>query len=224
MLIKRFVVFLFSLFLFLNGFAQKATIYGTISDYFNHPLFGASVSVFGKPIGTTTDEDGKYSLDIPVNISLKIIISFTGLSSDSIIVKLSEGERRILSKSLKENIFQMRDVTIEDRSFKSENIKTLNPKVVRYLPTPNQSVEDLLKTMPGVSSANELSSTYSVRGGNYDENLVYINDFEVYRPLLIRSGQQEGLSVINPDMVEGINFSAEDSMLFMVISFLPFWI
>ena len=208
MLIKRFVVFLFSLFLFLNGFAQKATIYGTISDYFNHPLFGASVSVFGKPIGTTTDEDGKYSLDIPVNISLKIIISFTGLSSDSIIVKLSEGERRILSKSLKENIFQMRDVTIEDRSFKSENIKTLNPKVVRYLPTPNQSVEDLLKTMPGVSSANELSSTYSVRGGNYDENLVYINDFEVYRPLLIRSGQQEGLSVINPDMVEGINFSA----------------
>ena len=208
MLIKRFVVFLFSLFLFLNGFAQKATIYGTISDSFNHPLFGASVSVFGKPIGTTTDEDGKYSLDIPVNISLKIIISFTGLSSDSIIVKLSEGERRILSKSLKENIFQMRDVTIEDRSFKSENIKTLNPKVVRYLPTPNQSVEDLLKTMPGVSSANELSSTYSVRGGNYDENLVYINDFEVYRPLLIRSGQQEGLSVINPDMVEGINFSA----------------
>ena len=208
MLIKRFVVFLFSLFIFLNGFAQKATIYGTISDSFNHPLFGASVSVFGKPIGTTTDEDGKYFLDVPVNISLKIIISFTGLSSDTVIVKLSEGERRIISKKLKENVFQMRDVNIEDKSFKSENIKTLNPKVVRYLPTPNQSVEDLLKTMPGVSSANELSSTYSVRGGNYDENLVYINDFEVYRPLLIRSGQQEGLSVINPDMVEGINFSA----------------
>ena len=208
MLIKRFVVFLFSIFLFLNGFAQKATISGTISDSFNHPLFGASVSVFGKSIGTTTDEDGKYLIEVPINISLKIIISFTGLSSDSVVIKLTEGERRIISKSLKENVFQMRDVNIEDRSFKSENIKTLNPKVVRYLPTPNQSVEDLLKTMPGVSSANELSSTYSVRGGNYDENLVYINDFEVYRPLLIRSGQQEGLSVINPDMVEGINFSA----------------
>ena len=208
MLIKRFVVFLFSIFLFLNGFAQKATISGIISDSFNHPLFGASVSVFGKPIGTTTDEDGKYSLDVPINISLKIILSFTGLSTDSIFVKLAEGEQRTISKSLKENIYQMRDVNIDDKSFKSENIKTLNPKVVRYLPTPNQSVEDLLKTMPGVSSANELSSTYSVRGGNYDENLVYINDFEVYRPLLIRSGQQEGLSVINPDMVEGINFSA----------------
>ena len=208
MLIKRFVVFLFSIFLFLNGFAQKATISGIISDSFNHPLFGASVSVFGKSIGTTTDEDGKYSLDVPINISLKIILSFTGLSSDSVFVKLAEGEQRTISKSLKENIFQMRDVNIDDKSFKSENIKTLNPKVVRYLPTPNQSVEDLLKTMPGVSSANELSSTYSVRGGNYDENLVYINDFEVYRPLLIRSGQQEGLSVINPDMVEGINFSA----------------
>ena len=208
MLIKRFVVFLFSIFLFLNGFAQKATISGIISDSFNHPLFGASVSVFGKSIGTTTDEDGKYSLDVPINISLKIILSFTGLSTDSVFVKLAEGEQRTISKSLKENIFQMRDVNIDDKSFKSENIKTLNPKVVRYLPTPNQSVEDLLKTMPGVSSANELSSTYSVRGGNYDENLVYINDFEVYRPLLIRSGQQEGLSVINPDMVEGINFSA----------------
>ena len=208
MLIKRFVVFLFSIFLFLNGFAQKATISGIISDSFNHPLFGASVSVFGKPLGTTTDEDGKYSLDVPINISLKIILSFTGLSTDSVFVKLAEGEQRTISKSLKENIFQMRDVNIDDKSFKSENIKTLNPKVVRYLPTPNQSVEDLLKTMPGVSSANELSSTYSVRGGNYDENLVYINDFEVYRPLLIRSGQQEGLSVINPDMVEGINFSA----------------
>ena len=208
MLIKRFVVFLFSILLFLNGFAQKATISGIISDSFNHPLYGASVSVFGKPLGTTTDEDGKYSLDVPINISLKIILSFTGLSTDSVFVKLAEGEQRTISKSLKENIFQMRDVNIDDKSFKSENIKTLNPKVVRYLPTPNQSVEDLLKTMPGVSSANELSSTYSVRGGNYDENLVYINDFEVYRPLLIRSGQQEGLSVINPDMVEGINFSA----------------
>src|SRR5204862_3781222 len=79
---------------------------------------------------------------------------------------------------------------------------------VGVLPTPNQSVEDIIKMMPGVSSANELSSTYSVRGGNYDENLVYINDFEVYRPLLVRSGQQEGLSIINPDMVEGISFSA----------------
>ena len=148
MLIKRFVVFLFSIFLFLNGFAQKATISGIISDSFNHPLFGASVSVFGKSIGTTTDEDGKYSLDVPINISLKIILSFTGLSTDSVFVKLAEGEQRTISKSLKENIFQMRDVNIDDKSFKSENIKTLNPKVVRYLPTPNQSVEDLLKTMP----------------------------------------------------------------------------
>ena len=104
MLIKRFVVFLFSIFLFLNGFAQKATISGIISDSFNHPLFGASVSVFGKSIGTTTDDDGKYSLDVPINISLKIILSFTGLSSDSVFVKLAEGEQRTISKSLKENI------------------------------------------------------------------------------------------------------------------------
>ena len=209
MLIKRFV-FLLLIFLFVSnaGFAQKAFISGTITDSLNRPLFGVTVAVFGKPFGTTTDEAGKYTLRVPANENLKIVFSFTGLRSDSVSISLPEGERKEISRSLKEKFFQMHDVTIEDKSFKNENIKTLDPKVVSFLPTPNQSVEDLLKTMPGVSSANELSSTYSVRGGNYDENLVYINDFEVYRPLLVRSGQQEGLSVINPDMVEGINFSA----------------
>ena len=209
MQIKRFIIFLF-IFLFTSFFvlAQKAFISGTITDSLNHPLFGATVAVFGKPYGTITDEVGKYNLQVPANENLKIVISFTGLRSDTATVFLISEERKIISKSLKENIFQMPDINIEDKSFKSENIKTLDPKVIRFLPTPNQSVEDLLKTMPGVSSVNELSSTYSVRGGNYDENLVYINDFEVYRPLLVRSGQQEGLSVINPDMVSAINFSA----------------
>lgn len=105
-------------------------------------------------------------------------------------------------------IYQITEFTVYDKSLKSENATPIDPKIVKMIPTPNQSVEDILKTLPGVSSANELSSTYNVRGGNYDENLVYINDFEVYRPMLVRSGQQEGLSVINPDMVDGIKFSA----------------
>ena len=209
MFLNRFAFFfiLFNL-IYVTSIAQNAFISGIITDSLNNPLFGATVSVFGKPFGTTTNDDGKYTLQVPANENIKIVISFTGLNSESINIILASEERKEISKNLKKKIFQFPDLIIEDKSFKKENIKSLNPKLIRFLPTPNQSVEDLLKTMPGVSSTNELSSTYSVRGGNYDENLVYINDFEVFRPLLVRSGQQEGLSVINPDMVEGINFSA----------------
>jgi hypothetical protein len=209
MLRKRlFILFLFLSFIPTFASAQQAFISGTVSDSLRLPLFGATVGVLGKPFGTTTDESGKYTLEVPANQNLKIVISFTGLRSDSVNLFLNPGERKEISRTLKGNIFQMKDVTIEAKSFKSVNIKTIDPKVVSFIPTPNQSVEDIIKTMPGVSSTNELTSGYSVRGGNYDENLVYINDFEVYRPLLVRSGQQEGLSVINPDMVDGISFSA----------------
>jgi hypothetical protein len=208
-MVKHTLVFLFFLLTFSNvSNGQTGLLSGTVTDSSNKALYGVSVAVFGKPYGTFTDESGNYSLQVPANEDLKIVFSFTGLKSDSVFVKLNPGEKKVVSRKLKEKVFTMRDVTIEDKSFRNENIKTIDPKIVGILPTPNQSVEDILKTMPGVSSTNELTSNYSVRGGNFDENLVYINDFEVYRPLLIRSGQQEGLSVINPDMVENINFSA----------------
>ncbi len=188
--------------------SQPATISGTVLDSLRKPLFGVSVSVFGKPFATTTDDHGTYSLDIPANQNLKIVFSFTGLQGDSINVKLASGQKKEINKVLHERIAQIQEVTIQDKSLKTTNITRINPKIVSVIPTPNQSVEDLLKTLPGVSSANELSSTYSVRGGNFDENLVYVNDIEVYRPFLVRSGQQEGLSFINPDMVSSISFSA----------------
>ena len=211
MFFRRFLFSFLILFTFLpcaDLFAQDAEVFGLVRDAQNRPAFGVSVAVFGKPIGTTTDGRGKFSLKVPANESLKIFFSFTGLQSDSVFIKLIPGERKEINKALKNKIVEFRDVVIEEKSLKRINIIPINPKVVGVIPTPNQSVEDLLKTMPGVSSSNELSSSYSVRGGNFDENLVYINDFEVYRPLLVRSGQQEGLSVINPDMVESISFSA----------------
>lgn len=186
----------------------QGRVFGTVKDSLGRPLFGAAVAVFGKPIGMSTDDNGKYSLTVPANESLKLVISFTGLHSDTVYFRLNPGEERQINKSMRGRVYTFSDVLIEEKSLKSLNVTKIDPKVVRVIPTPNQSVEDLLKTMPGVASANELSSSYSVRGGNYDENLVYINDFEVYRPLLVRSGQQEGLSVINADMVEGISFSA----------------
>jgi hypothetical protein len=202
-------LFIFSL-LFCSSlaFSQSATIFGTVKDSLNKPIYGANVAVMGKPVGTTTDEKGMYSLRVPANEPLKIVFSYTGLHRDSSIVTLKENEKREINSKLREKNFQLPDVKVEEQSFKFNNITKINPKIVSVIPTPNQSVEDILKTLPGVSSANELSSTYSVRGGNYDENLVYVNDVEIYRPLLVRSGQQEGLSFINPDMVESISFSA----------------
>ncbi len=210
MTFKHKIYFLFTVccLLFTVASAQTGTVFGTVKDSLNKPLFGVGVSVFGKPYGTTTDEKGNYSLSVPANQTLKIIFSFTGLNRDSESVDLKENEKQEISKKLRGRIKELGEVVIEDQSMKGVNITRINPKIISVLPTVNQSVEDILKTMPGVSSANELSSTYSVRGGNYDENLVYVNDVEIYRPLLVRSGQQEGLSFINPDMVETINFSA----------------
>jgi len=207
--LKKFSFLLLSLLFFAGKIsAQTGTVSGTVRDSLNKPLFGVAVSVFGKPIGTTSDEKGNYSLTVPSGQELKIIFSFTGLSRDSVMVNLKENETLQVNKKLSGKSRQLGEVTIEDQSLKNSNITRIDPKVISVLPTINRSVEDILKTLPGVSSANELSSTYSVRGGNYDENLVYVNDVEIYRPLLVRSGQQEGLSFINPDMVETINFSA----------------
>ena len=156
----------------------------------------------------TQHDDGSFTFQVPANENLQVIISYTGLKQDTFNIRLIPGEKKEIISKMTGKIYQITEFTVYDKSLKSENATPIDPKIVKMIPTPNQSVEDILKTLPGVSSANELSSTYNVRGGNYDENLVYINDFEVYRPMLVRSGQQEGLSVINPDMVDGIKFSA----------------
>lgn len=189
-------------------FAQKATVFGKISEANGTSLQQATIALLGKAIGTTSDAKGRYSLDIPANEKVTLIISYTGLKADTFYLNLQAGEKKEINTALKSSVYEMKVFNVEDQSLKTMNITPINPKVVKLIPTPNQSVEDIIKTLPGVSSANELSSSYSVRGGNYDENLIYINDFEVYRPLLVRSGQQEGLSVINPDMVDAIKFSA----------------
>ena len=207
---KRLLLFfLFLIFASAELHAQSfATLTGTVKDPLGNPLFGASIGILGKPIGTTTNDNGDFTIKVPANENLRVIISFTGHKQDTFNIRLAPGEKKEINSRMAGRVYQINEFVVSEKSKKDENITTINPRVVKMIPTPNQSVEDILKTMPGVSSTNELSSTYSVRGGNYDENLVYINDFEVYRPLLVRSGQQEGLSVINPDMVDGIKFSA----------------
>ena len=198
---------LFFLFSGLTYGQTTATISGTITDSTGKALQDANISLFGLAVGTTSNAEGKYSLQVPAG-QIKIIFSYAGLKTDSVNAKMKAGEKRVLDRSLKSSVTQLPEFTVKETPVSRVNMTQVNPKIISHIPTPNQSVEDIIKTLPGVTSNNELSSGYSVRGGNYDENLVYANDIEVYRPFLVRSGQQEGLSFINPDMVSSIYFSA----------------
>lgn len=190
-----------------SAVSQQATISGTITDSAGHALEGVSVAVFGMPIATFTNAAGAYTLPVPAQV-IKVVFSYTGLKADTADLKLNEGESRIINRSLGNLITQLPIVNIEETPIIRVNMVPVNPKLISHIPTPNQSVVDIIKTYAGVSSSNELSSGYSVRGGNFDENLVYVNDIEIYRPFLVRSGQQEGLSFVNSDMVSSIYFSA----------------
>tara|TARA_B100001142_G_C14344155_1_gene659225 strand:- start:2820 stop:5021 length:2202 start_codon:yes stop_codon:yes gene_type:complete len=121
---------------------------------------------------------------------------------------LKIGQIYILDQNMEPQSFIKNEIIVEDKQNRKKTLTRIKPKHATIIPNSSGGVEALIKTLPGVSSANELSSQYSVRGGNFDENLVYIDNIEIYRPFLIRSGQQEGLSFINPDLVGNIIFSA----------------
>ncbi len=208
-IISIFCLF-FTLFLGTVSAQEKAKIIGRVSDERNNSLEYATVGVFNlsNPIGTSTSRNGKYTLTIPAKIEIILIASFTGFESQKIKISLIPGETKEINFKLKEITTQLPEFVIQDKVVRTTNFTRLDPKNVTQIPSVSGGVESLIKTMPGVSSNNELSSQYNVRGGNYDENLVYVNDIEIYRPLLVRSGQQEGLSFVNSDMVSSILFSA----------------
>ncbi len=201
---------IFSLFQGQTSAQEKAKIIGKITDERNNPLEFVNVGVFNIPIpiGTSTDRNGKFIFTIPANTEITIVASFTGFESQTNKLILTPGETKEINFRLKEITTQLPEFVIQDKVVRTTNFTRLDPKNVTQIPSVSGGVESIIKTMPGVSSNNELSSQYNVRGGNYDENLVYVNDIEIYRPLLVRSGQQEGLSFVNSDMVSSILFSA----------------
>ena len=170
---------------------------------------GVNVSILGSSSGTSTDLMGKYQLKVKANTTQKVAFSFIGFETQLVeIPMLKMGQEYELNVQLSSNQIRIDDVNIEDQQIRTSTFEKIDSKHITVLPTSNSGVEDLIKTMPGVSSSNELSSQYNVRGGNYDENLVYVNGIEIYRSFLIRSGQQEGLSFVNSDLVSAIQFSA----------------
>jgi len=187
---------------------QTGVIFGKINDSNGQPVFNANITLSDHAGGTTSNKEGSYELRIPANKTVLISISYIGYEIPPFEVAVKPGERKEVNKTVTSSATQLESIEVKDQQIRKSTFNRLDPKSVTFIPSMNSSVEDLIKTMPGVSSRNELSSQYSVRGGNYDENLVFVNDIEVYRPFLIRSGQQEGQSFLNPDLVSSISFSA----------------
>ena len=120
----------------------------------------------------------------------------------------SQVKRRNRTISLQQDVRSIKEVSVSARQERASTFHRIDVEELNYMPTTTGKVEAIIKSQAGVSSNNELSSQYSVRGGNFDENLVYVNDIEIYRPFLVRSGQQEGLSFVNSDLVSSVKFSA----------------
>lgn len=187
--------------------AQTGTLNGIILTEDNLPIEGVNIKAGSD--GTQTNENGFYELKVPANTDVKIIFSHISHKNVTITVNLKNGESFEFNPVMSATIEQFEEVILSGRKRKDvEGVVTIKPAVIRKIPGANAGVENLLKTLPGVSGNNELSTQYSVRGGNFDENLVYVNGIEVYRPFLIRSGQQEGLSFVNSDLVSNVDFSA----------------
>jgi hypothetical protein len=201
---------LVSLFILITGIAfsqNTATVYGKITNTDNEPLEDISISILGSPqAGTITNKNGEYSYTIPAEQDVIIVFSSLSHTQEQRTINLAAGEKREINPAMKFKNTLV-DVVVTDEN-RFQEISRIDPILITHIPTASQDFNAILFTLPGVSNRNELSSAYSVRGGNFDENLVYVNGIEVYRPFLVRSGQQEGLSFINPDMVASVLFSA----------------
>lgn len=189
------------------GFAQKATLYGVVKSKEQQPLAGATVIVSSQNVGVYANERGEYELEMTAGENILVSFTYLGYEKQSKSITLKTGDRKLLNVFLDARIDSLPQTIISDKFIRDQpGLIRVDPKTFEFLPSASGGIEAMLK-MLGANSNNELSSQYSVRGGNFDENLIYVNDFEIYRPFLIRSGQQEGLSFINPDLVGSILFS-----------------
>jgi len=194
----------------LSLYAQrKVTIRGTVVDDNRQPIELATVGIEGESlVGTRTDLKGRYTLTCNTADSLTVVFSMVGYQTRKRTLK--EPRDTIQLDVMLPNLnFDIDVVEIKEVRTQTNAMTDVNLNDVKHMGNASgQGIEQIIATQAGVSTHNELSNQYNVRGGSFDENSVYINGIEVYRPLLIRSGQQEGLSVINPDMVEKVQFSA----------------
>ncbi len=187
--------------------AQTAKVKGIVLTHTDELLSNVTVKTGANVVQTNTN--GFYEVEVPAKTDVVLTFSHVSFQSVSVKVHLEADEDKELNIRFQDNSEQLEELVIDNTL--DDRVKgnvVISPTVIRRIPGANAGVENILKSLPGVYSNNELSTQYAVRGGNYDENLVYVNEIEVYRPFLIRSGQQEGLSFTNSSMVQNVTFSA----------------
>ncbi len=207
-----FIKFILTNFLLLSFFAtvngQSALIYGTVLDSSGTPAIDVNVLIENTSYFTSTNEKGYFELKAPIGKELILVFTYLSTTPKKVFIDALKPDIKLRIDVLIAYKFQIRDVTIEVRNNRNiPSVITIDPHLIKNIPGGDQ-FERVIKLLPGVTTNNELSSSYNVRGGNFDENLVYVNDIEIFRPLLLSAGQQEGLSFINPDLVKNITFSA----------------
>lgn len=207
MKIKVLILQIFMLCMAMYAQAQSFTLQGRVVDESGSPVEFASVSCLKQGKMTMTSLKGEYSLQLHSADSVEVRFSMVGYKTKIRVLRRPRG-KQTLQIVLYSNDNELGEVTVTGTRIQSGQTQELKKEHLKNLPSVSgNAVEELIQSQAGVSTHSELSSQYNVRGGSFDENSVYINNVEVYRPFLVRSGQQEGISVINPDMVEKIEFS-----------------
>ena len=186
--------------------AQTFTLSGRVVDENSNPIEFASVSVPKQGRATMTNLKGAFSMQLQSADSVEVRFSMIGYKTKVKVLRRPRSKQTFMIVLHSDN--ELAEVVVTEQRKQTGTTQKIEKKDIKNMPsTTGNAVEELIKSQAGVSSHDELSSQYNVRGGSFDENCVYINNVEIYRPFLVRSGQQEGLSIINPDMVESINFS-----------------
>lgn len=207
MRIKTIIFQIICLLVTVTASAQTFTLHGRVTDENNDPIEFASVSCLKQGKMTMTSIKGEYSMQLHSADSVVIKFSMIGYKAKTRILRRPRG-KQTLQIVLHSDENQLGEVTVTGKKIETGQMEDISKDHLKSLPSASgNAVEELIQSQAGVSTHSELSSQYNVRGGSFDENSVYIDNVEIYRPFLVRSGQQEGISVINPDMVEKISFS-----------------
>jgi hypothetical protein len=187
------------------GQKKAAYISGKVFDENETPLAKVSVIILGRQTGLSTSDSGTFRMKVPVEKAFGLVFSYAGYKTEQRNFLLIENEQEQVIVRLEKSTQQLAEILVRDQKSRQEaGLIKINPKDAINIPAPIGGIESLIKIFVG--SNNELTSQYSVRGGNYDENLIYVNDFEVFRPYLVNNAQQEGLSFINPEMTKNVSF------------------
>ena len=204
--ILTFLILLISI-IGVSAQGHKVRVFGYLIDSNNRSIEGVNVYFENKNTGTVTNQNGYYDLSINLSDSATLVFSHLGYQTIKHVIYPKQKVIQI-TVELPALVKELKEINVTGIRRQTSTMETLDPSKYKLMPNASGNFESLLITFAGVSSNNELSSQYNVRGGNFDENIVYVNGTEIYRPLLVRAGQQEGLSFINSDMVGHVSFSS----------------